>query len=348
MAKIRIVHYLNQFFAGKGGEDKADIGFSVQPGAVGPGRALLAIAGEGGEIIATLVCGDNYINDRWPEARAAILAELEKLKPDLVIAGPAFNAGRYSLACVSVCKLAPEAGIAAITAMYPESPGAAMRGHDLVVVATGPNPAGMADALKKMWQLGSRLARKEELGPARDEGYLPRGIRKSILRSDTGYKRAVDMLSAKVHSRPFSSEIPVYLPDRVPVMTLAKDLKDSIIALVTTGGLVRRGNPDSQVASNTNHYQKHFIGDSTALTSDDWEAYHAGYFNDIASRNPNYILPLSHTRKFQQDGVIRGVHTWIYTLPGCSTPIDPSRRLGRDIARELKESGVDGCLLVST
>ena len=37
---IKIVHYINQFFAGIGGEEKADIKPEVREGVVGPGAAL--------------------------------------------------------------------------------------------------------------------------------------------------------------------------------------------------------------------------------------------------------------------------------------------------------------------
>ena len=60
MATYKIVHYINQFFAGIGGEEKADIVPEVREGAVGPGTALEKALGEEYEIAATVICGDNY------------------------------------------------------------------------------------------------------------------------------------------------------------------------------------------------------------------------------------------------------------------------------------------------
>ncbi|MCI0859784.1 MAG: hypothetical protein J4N81_13720, partial [Chloroflexi bacterium] len=37
---MRVVHYLNQFFGGLGGEEKADLPPETRTGAVGPGRLL--------------------------------------------------------------------------------------------------------------------------------------------------------------------------------------------------------------------------------------------------------------------------------------------------------------------
>jgi len=45
---LRVVHYVNQFFGGIGGEEQAHVGVTVKAGAVGPGRALQAAAGQGG------------------------------------------------------------------------------------------------------------------------------------------------------------------------------------------------------------------------------------------------------------------------------------------------------------
>src|SRR5262245_22421336 len=58
---LRVAHYLNQFFAGIGGEDKADVGVSARPEPVGPGRALQAALGDAGRVVGTVIAGDNYM-----------------------------------------------------------------------------------------------------------------------------------------------------------------------------------------------------------------------------------------------------------------------------------------------
>ena len=68
MSKIRVVHYVNQFFAGIGGEEKADVEPAVlkelPPVSVQLGKKL----GEEFEIVATVVCGDSYFNENIDEA----------------------------------------------------------------------------------------------------------------------------------------------------------------------------------------------------------------------------------------------------------------------------------------
>ena len=55
MAKYKVVHYINQFFAGIGGEEKADHMPEVREGAVGPGMGLRAALGSDYEIAANVI-----------------------------------------------------------------------------------------------------------------------------------------------------------------------------------------------------------------------------------------------------------------------------------------------------
>ena len=68
MSKYRIVHYINNFFAGSGGEEAAGMKPEIHEGAMGPGLALLTAFGEEYEISATAVCGDNYFGENLEEA----------------------------------------------------------------------------------------------------------------------------------------------------------------------------------------------------------------------------------------------------------------------------------------
>ncbi len=100
---VRAVHYLNQFFAGLGGEDKAETPPTRFDGPVGPGRGLAA-ALDGIEIVATIACGDDYFAEHEEEATAELLRLIEAERPGLVVAGPAFGSGRYGYACAKVAR----------------------------------------------------------------------------------------------------------------------------------------------------------------------------------------------------------------------------------------------------
>ena len=103
MSKIKVVHYINQFFAQIGGEEKADYPAEIRVGeVVGPGLALTQNFKDEAEIIATVICGDSYFNENLEKAKADILAMVKEQAPDVFIAGPAFNAGRYGVACGTI------------------------------------------------------------------------------------------------------------------------------------------------------------------------------------------------------------------------------------------------------
>src|SRR5262249_31689480 len=100
---MKVLHYLNQFFAGIGGEEKAGKkgAFMTCPG--GEGGATRNNRKDRGMEYATLACGDNYFHEKEKKALTMIRETLKKFRPDLFLAGPAFNAGRSGLACAKVC-----------------------------------------------------------------------------------------------------------------------------------------------------------------------------------------------------------------------------------------------------
>ena len=130
---IRVVHYLNQFFAQIGGEDKADVGPQVKAGLIGSGRALQQALGEHGEVVATIFCGDNYFAEQQEQAIDQLIQQMAEYKPHLLIAGPAFESGRYGIACGAICQAAQERlNIVAVAGMDEDNVGASLyRKHHL-------------------------------------------------------------------------------------------------------------------------------------------------------------------------------------------------------------------------
>ncbi len=180
---IRIVHYINQFFGQKGGEEAANHPIELVEGPVGPGGAIAgALAGKA-EIVNTIICGDSYFNENEGVACMGIREILEEIKPDLLVAGPAFNAGRYGMACGRVGEVAHEMGIPAITGMYPENPGYELYRNFSFMVETTNSAAGMRKAVPSMVKLITAFIEKEgKLGTPEEEGYMPRGLPRKLLR----------------------------------------------------------------------------------------------------------------------------------------------------------------------
>ena len=56
---MKIIHYINQFFAGIGGEEKADQEPFIKDELIGPAVALNAmVKPNGGEVTHTIVCAE--------------------------------------------------------------------------------------------------------------------------------------------------------------------------------------------------------------------------------------------------------------------------------------------------
>src|SRR6185369_14878614 len=144
---MRIVHYLNQFFAGLGGEDHANAAPSSGAGAVGPGVALQRMLGTQATIVGTVIAGDGRFADHPDETAAEVVARIAAFAPAVVVAGPAFNAGRYGLACARVCRdVTGRLGRAALTGMDPDNAAVALHRRDIVIVPTSATAIGMNDA----------------------------------------------------------------------------------------------------------------------------------------------------------------------------------------------------------
>lgn len=346
---IKIVHYINQFFAGIGGEDKADIKPEVREGIVGPGMALKAAFGSEAEIVATVICGDSYFNENLEVATKEILEMVKKYSPDLFIAGPAFNAGRYGVACGTICKeVQDKLGIPAITGMYIENPGADMFKKDIYILSTANAATGMRQAVPAMAKLALKLAKKEAMGTPVEDGYLPRGIRKNIFREERGSKRAVNMLVAKLKNEHFETEYPMPDFDRVTPNKAILDITKTKIALVTSGGIVPKHNPDRLESSSASKYGKYDIAGVMDLTEETYETAHGGYDPVYANLDADRVLPVDVLRDLEKEGLIGELHRYFYTTVGNGTSVANSKKYAAEFTKELIKDGVQAVILTST
>lgn len=346
---IKVVHYINQFYGGIGGEEKADIKPELREGVVGPGMALKAALGKDAEIVATVICGDSYFNENIDTATAEIISMIEKYNPDLFIAGPAFNAGRYGVACGSICKAVKDKlNIPAITGMYVENPGADMFKKELYIVETANAATGMRTAIPAMSKLALKLANNEAIGAPAEDGYIARGVRKNIFRADRGSKRAVDMLVAKLKGEKFETEYPMPDFDRVAPNPPVLDLTKAKIALVTSGGIVPKGNPDRIESSSASKYGKYDIEGVNDLTAATYETAHGGYDPVYANQDSDRVLPVDVLRDLEKEGVIGKLHRYFYTTTGNGTSVANSKKFAAAFAQELLADGVQAVILTST
>lgn len=345
----KVIAFVNQFFGQVGGEEMAGIAPELREGTVGPALAMQAQLKDG-KVTHTIICGDNYMASNTADALETIKGFLSGLEFDMLIAGPAFNAGRYGFSCGEVCKLVQnEFGRLAVTSMSDTNPGAELYRKDVYIIKGSPSAAGMRKDMPKMMALANKLLNGEELLGADAEGYFPRGVRKEVPYpgGKNAADRVVDMLLAKLSGQPYVSEYKVEQEEAVKPLP-AIDVKGKRIAFVTTGGFVPIGNPDRIASGSCTHYGKYFIGDQTELKSGDWISVHGGYNVNYVAENPMLLVPLDAFHKHMEEGRFASLHPYVYSLSGNQTTKGDSQRMAREILADLRNDGVDAVIVGST
>lgn len=345
MAK-RALFYLNQFFGGIGGEDKADFAPEFRAELVGPTEGIASGAGDGIEGIGTIICGDNFFGEHEEEAVEFIRGVIEEQKPDLFIAGPAFNAGRYGFACAGACKAAHEAGVTCVSGMYEENPGLEHCRSFAWVAETANAAAKMRKAIPAMANLVKKLAAGEEVTPEQDK-YFAQGRRECILVEDRGSLRTVNMLLARLNDEEFTTELPMPTFDVVDPAPPIPDLSKATIALATSGGIVPNGNPDHLQSASAQQWNKYDISGEDVMKGD-FYTVHGGFDPVYCNETADRVAPLDVLREMEKEGKIGKVYNYFYTTTGTGTAVANARKFGEEIGEELKEAGVDGVLLTST
>ena len=350
----RVIHCLNQFFAGMGGEEKASTAPCLLEGPKGPGNLLQGLFPDI-EVVATIAFGDNYVAENTDRAVREILEmlapffELPKTeKPVMLIAGPAFNAGRYGLACGAICKaVAARYEIQVVTSMFPQNPAVNEYRKDIYIAKAGEDVMSMNESMRKLGSLGLKLLSGEMILPAKDD-YIPRGLRKNYFHSQTGATRAIDMLLKKLKGEPFETEYSMPTFDRVEPAPAIKDMGKVKLALVTSGGIVPKGNPDRIAAANAQRFGTYSIEGLSAFTPQSHQTAHGGYDPTFANENPNRVLPLDAVRELEAEGAIGILHDYYYATVGNATSVASARKYGESIARKLIREGVQAVILTST
>lgn len=345
----KAIHYINQFFAGIGGEEKADYEPEIREGLVGPALALNSMLEA--EVTHTIICGDNYMGSNTEEAVNTILEFLEDKEFDIFVAGPAFQAGRYGVACGTICKAVKEKfNVPVITSMNEENPGVEMFKKDIIIFKGGKSAAKLRDDVKAMANYANKVLKGENLGAADEEGYFPRGIRSQVwLESGkTAAERGVDMLIKKLNNEPYTTELPIPKQDRVPIAPPIKDLSKANIALVTTGGIVPVDNPDRIQSASATRWGRYDISKIDRLEAGVYKTIHAGFDPAAADADPNVIMPIDVMKAYLKEGKIDKLHDYFYSTVGTGTTQGEAARMGREMVEKLKEDNVDGVILTST
>jgi betaine reductase len=331
---LRVVHYLNQFFGQIGGEDQAHAGLQVKAGPVGPGLALKEQLGSRGEIVATVICGDNTMAEHLDENAAAATERIAEYRPDLLVAGPCFNAGRYGMACGAVCKSTAERlGILTVMGIAETNPAVEVYRRHTFMVPVGGSAAKMRQAMQAMIAVALTAAEGRRPEPG---SVLPMGIRELTVMEKTGAARAVDMLAARLSNEPAVTELPLPKFDRVEPAPPIPDLSRATIILATEGGLTPKDNPDRIEMSMATKFGCYSLDGLASMDPALFSVAHGGYDNRIAQADPDRLLPLDVAREFESEKVIGKVADVFYSTAGNATSVENATRFGKAIAEDIR------------
>ncbi len=345
----KAILYVNQFFGQIGGEEQAGIEPQIHEGHVGPAMQFAKTLNA--EITHTVICGDNYMGTNTEAAIGTILEMLEGKELDIFLAGPAFQAGRYGVACGSICKAVKERyGVPVVTSMNVENPGVEMFKKEMYILRGGNSAAKMRKDVAAMVNVANKLLADEPLKGASEEGYFERGIRHQMWLADgkPASERMIEMLVKKLNGEEFQTELPIPKIDRVPIAAAVKDLTKARIALVTTGGIVPVDNPDRIQSASATRWGRYDIADTETLESGKYKTIHAGFDPAAADADPNVITPVDALKTLEKEGVYGSLHPYFYSTVGTGTTEAEARRMAKEIVPYLQDDHVDAVILVST
>ena len=341
----KILYYVNQFFGQIGGEDKADYEPHYEEKAVGCAQAFDKALVDG-HVVGTIICGDNYYNENKEVSDKFILDVFEKVQPDVVVAGPAFNAGRYGMACSGVINLLKDKDVPVVTGMYIENPAVDMCRLNSYIIETADSAAKMREAIHNMAALVNKIIEGKSLTP-KEDGYMPQGRRLTEFSDKIGARRAVEMLLKRFKGEEFETELPMPEFDEVEPAAPIADMKKAVIALVTTGGVVPIGNPDKVQSASAQKWAKYDVSDLDELKGK-FITIHGGFDPVYCNAKADRVAPLDQLTRLKKEGVIGGVYKYFYTTTGTGTSVANARRFGKEIGQELKDAHVDGVIMTST
>jgi D-proline reductase (dithiol) PrdB len=189
-----------------------------------------------------------------------------------------------------------------------------------------------------------------EIGRARDPGWPGHMNRRgTFLMTNPVQRAAVRWLSSTTRGRAFGGLLSraISLPqlrrmalEVVPWSPLRRPLAEATVAIVTTSGTHLAGDRPFQLTSDST-----FRVIPRTAQPDDLTISHLAYDPTDALRDINLVFPLQRLRELEAEGVISRVAERHYGFGLCREG-KLLVEAGREVARRMKQDGVDLALLV--
>lgn len=159
---MKIIMIYDQIQSGLGTKDDTMVPLTGKKEAIGPAIMMEPFLKQvNGNVIACLCCGNGTYNANPEEVSRKLCAMVNKLQPDVVICGPAFNFLDYAAMAAKVAvDINATTKAKAFAAMSVENADTIAAYKDKVAIVEMPKKGGLGlnDALKNMCTLAEALA----------------------------------------------------------------------------------------------------------------------------------------------------------------------------------------------
>lgn len=158
---MKIVMIFDQIQSGLGTKDDTMLPLAGKKEAIGPAVMMAPFLKEvDGHILACLYCGNGTFLENPDEVSRKLCAMVSKLKPDVVICGPAFNFADYAKMCARVAyDINTTTDFKAFAAMSKENEETINNYKDKLMIVETPKKGGFGlnDALRNMCRLAKEI-----------------------------------------------------------------------------------------------------------------------------------------------------------------------------------------------
>lgn len=151
---IRVIMFFDQIQSGFGTKDDRMVPLSGTSDLLGPSIMISPYLKEvDAKVIGCLYCGTGTYLENPELVSSKICDKVEKVKPDIVVCGPAFNFEEYSLMCGKIAMdINEKTSVKAIAAMSKENEEVLREYRDKILIVETPKKGGVGlnTSLKNM------------------------------------------------------------------------------------------------------------------------------------------------------------------------------------------------------
>jgi glycine reductase len=113
-------------------------------------------------------------------------------------------------------------------------------------------------------------------------------------------------------------------------------------------GFIPHGNPDHIASARAKVWGHYSIADMNSVLPDKFMYIHGGYNTKDVDKDPNRGVPVDALREMEKEGWIKKLMDEVFSTCGNGGSLNEMKRIGQEMARELKQRGATAVILSST